>query len=176
MFGIVGNEPIDIRSVQLNQKIGIEKSLISDWMIIESGRLIGGYTIRAVRDGLPESQRPSGTDDRLIPVTTDLKMQIELGGDGRKVIVPKNWETHTTSNGRLVAAPFDWDLHEYEDKSFAMIPRFKSVETIHEIIEDENDLILVFKQPHLTTFLQKIKISNDEEVLDVALYWFLNEN
>ena len=71
-----------------------------------------------------------GTDDRLIPVTTDLKMQIELGRDGRKVIVPKNWETHTTSNGRLVAAPFDWDLHEYEDKSFAMIPRFKSVETL----------------------------------------------
>ena len=59
LFGIVGNEPIDVRSVKLNQKIGIDKALISDWMIIENGRLIGGYTIRAVRDGLPESQLAS---------------------------------------------------------------------------------------------------------------------
>ncbi len=52
LFGIVGNAPIDVKNVRLNQKIGIEKQLVSDWMIIENGRLIGGYTIRAMRDNL----------------------------------------------------------------------------------------------------------------------------
>ncbi len=55
LFGIVGNEPIDVRSVSINQKIGIDKNLISDWMIIDNGRLIGGYTIRAIRDNLAGS-------------------------------------------------------------------------------------------------------------------------
>lgn len=52
LFGIVGNEPIDVRNVSINQKIGIERDLVSDWMIVENGRLIGGYTIRAMRDNL----------------------------------------------------------------------------------------------------------------------------
>jgi len=52
LFGVVGNEPIDVKSVKLNQKIGIEERSVSDWMIIEGGRLIGGYTIRAIRDNL----------------------------------------------------------------------------------------------------------------------------
>jgi uncharacterized protein YegJ (DUF2314 family) len=52
LFGVVGNKPIDVKSITLNQKIGIDKNLVSDWMIIENGRLIGGYTIRAMRDNL----------------------------------------------------------------------------------------------------------------------------
>lgn len=52
LFGVVGNEPIDVKTVTINQKIGIDRNLISDWMIIENGRLIGGYTIRAIRDNL----------------------------------------------------------------------------------------------------------------------------
>jgi len=52
MFGTVGNEPIDVRNVRLGEKIGVAPGKISDWMILENGRLIGGYTIRAVRDGL----------------------------------------------------------------------------------------------------------------------------
>lgn len=52
LFGVVGNEPIDVRNVSFNQKIGIDRNLVSDWMIIEEGRLIGGYTIRAMRDNL----------------------------------------------------------------------------------------------------------------------------
>lgn len=52
LFGVVGNEPIDVKSVKFNQKIGIDNSLVSDWMILENGRLIGGYTIRVVRDKL----------------------------------------------------------------------------------------------------------------------------
>ncbi|MDF1694770.1 MAG: DUF2314 domain-containing protein [Saprospiraceae bacterium] len=49
LFGVVGNEPIDVTTVKFGQKIGIDRELISDWMIVENGRLIGGYTIRAIR-------------------------------------------------------------------------------------------------------------------------------
>lgn len=52
LFGVIGNKPIDVQNVRLHQKIGIENNLVSDWMIIENGRLIGGYTIRAMRDKL----------------------------------------------------------------------------------------------------------------------------
>lgn len=55
LFGTIGNEPIDVKNVSLNQQIGIDRNLVSDWMIIENGRLIGGYTIRAVRDNLTGS-------------------------------------------------------------------------------------------------------------------------
>lgn len=57
LFGTVGNEPVNIRSIKFNQKIGIKRDLISDWMIIENGRLIGGYTIRAIRDGIAEKEK-----------------------------------------------------------------------------------------------------------------------
>jgi len=48
--------PRDVKTISINQKIGIEVSNISDWMIFENGVLIGGYTIRAIRDGLPSNQ------------------------------------------------------------------------------------------------------------------------
>lgn len=50
LFGVVGNAPLNVKSIRLNQKIGIDRKLVSDWMIIENGRLIGGYTIRVLRD------------------------------------------------------------------------------------------------------------------------------
>lgn len=50
LFGTIGNEPIDVKNVYLGQEIGIDRNLVSDWMIVEQGRLIGGYTIRAIRD------------------------------------------------------------------------------------------------------------------------------
>lgn len=56
LYGIVSNHPIDVTNVVLNQKIGIDRKLVSDWMVIENGRLIGGYTIRAIRDGLPQNE------------------------------------------------------------------------------------------------------------------------
>ncbi|HEY0177115.1 MAG TPA: DUF2314 domain-containing protein, partial [Pedobacter sp.] len=54
LFGIVGNQPDHIRTVKSGDHIGIERHLISDWMIIENKKLIGGYTIRAIRDHIPD--------------------------------------------------------------------------------------------------------------------------
>lgn len=57
LYGTVGNEPVDVKTVKLDQMIGISRDQISDWMIIEDGRLIGGYTIRAIRDGIPDKDK-----------------------------------------------------------------------------------------------------------------------
>lgn len=57
LFGTVGNEPVDVKTVKLDQKIGVDRDFISDWMIIENGRLIGGYTLRAIRDGIPDDKK-----------------------------------------------------------------------------------------------------------------------
>jgi uncharacterized protein YegJ (DUF2314 family) len=57
LFGTVGNEPVNITTVKLNQEIGVDRNFISDWMIIENNRLIGGYTIRAIREGLPDHKK-----------------------------------------------------------------------------------------------------------------------
>ena len=74
LFGIVGNLPRDVTNVQLGNKIGIQRNLISDWMIIENGRLIGGYTIRAMREGL--------TGDALLQFDKNLGgIQVDYGED-----------------------------------------------------------------------------------------------
>ena len=59
LFGIVGNEPHYVgNKVRMNRKIGIGQEFLSDWMIIEDGRLIGGYTIRAIREEKPVHEWP----------------------------------------------------------------------------------------------------------------------
>lgn len=62
LFGTVGNEPVNVKTVKLGQQIGVEKSLISDWMVVENGRLIGGYTIRAIRDDVHPDGRKEFDD------------------------------------------------------------------------------------------------------------------
>lgn len=57
LFGIVGNDPVDVKTVKLDQEIGVDREFISDWMIIEGGRLVGGYTLRAIRDGIPDKDK-----------------------------------------------------------------------------------------------------------------------
>ena len=115
-----------------------------------------------------------GSDDRLIVITTDFNRHLKTDGKGRKLIVPTGWKVYETSSGQSVVAPPYWELEEYEDESYDIIPPFKSVETIGDIVDEEDNLLLVFKQPYKTVLLQKIKTSNAEEALDVALYWFFN--
>lgn len=59
LYGKVGNEPIHVKNIRLGQQIGIGRALISDWMIVEQGMLLGGYTIRAIRDALTEIEKQS---------------------------------------------------------------------------------------------------------------------
>lgn len=57
LFGVISNKPVKINRVAENQRIGIDAEHITDWMIIENGRLIGGYTLRAIREGMTDREK-----------------------------------------------------------------------------------------------------------------------
>lgn len=55
--GYVANEPVYVKDIKVGDKATVAKAEAMDWMIIENGRLIGGYTIRVLRDLMPEKER-----------------------------------------------------------------------------------------------------------------------
>jgi len=55
--GVINNEPLDVKSVKLGDEWKVAKSEISDWMYVDSGKLVGGYTIRVLRDAMPANKR-----------------------------------------------------------------------------------------------------------------------
>jgi len=55
--GIVNNSPAFTREVNKGDTVIIDTKKISDWMYVENGKLIGGYSIRAMRDKMSVTQR-----------------------------------------------------------------------------------------------------------------------
>lgn len=56
-YGKLDSAPVTVSSIQAGTEIGIPPKVISDWLIIEDGRLIGGYTIRVYRESLSLEER-----------------------------------------------------------------------------------------------------------------------
>jgi uncharacterized protein YegJ (DUF2314 family) len=57
LFGEVDNVPENVSSVKLGDKIEIDRHKISDWFYIDGDRLIGGLTIRVLRDRMTPSEK-----------------------------------------------------------------------------------------------------------------------
>lgn len=56
-YGTLDNEPYQIKKYVVGDEINIPVDQISDWMYVDDGKLVGGYTLRVVRDSLTEEQR-----------------------------------------------------------------------------------------------------------------------
>lgn len=56
LTGVIANEP-NLPSLEFMQRVEFEPSYISDWMYIEDGYLVGGYTTRVIRDRMTEEER-----------------------------------------------------------------------------------------------------------------------
>ena len=54
--GVIGNEP-DLPSLKFMQSVEFDPSQITDWMYIEDGYLVGGYTIRLIRELMSREER-----------------------------------------------------------------------------------------------------------------------
>jgi uncharacterized protein YegJ (DUF2314 family) len=55
--GVVANEPL-LPSLKFMQTVEFHPSQITDWMYVDDGYLIGGYTTRVIRDRMtPEERR-----------------------------------------------------------------------------------------------------------------------
>ncbi|WP_457673534.1 YegJ family protein [Thiolapillus sp.] len=55
--GVIDNEPDKIRSVNIGDKVDVARNRIFDWMYVENGKLVGGYTLRVLRDNMSEKER-----------------------------------------------------------------------------------------------------------------------
>jgi uncharacterized protein YegJ (DUF2314 family) len=56
-YGVIANVPALAMQVKLGDSVEIPKDKISDWMYVQNGKLKGGYTIRALRDQLSETEK-----------------------------------------------------------------------------------------------------------------------
>lgn len=56
--GKVDNEPVNIKGVRPGQEVSVSPNEISDWMYVQDGRLVGGYTIVAMcQDMSPDKKK-----------------------------------------------------------------------------------------------------------------------
>jgi uncharacterized protein YegJ (DUF2314 family) len=55
--GIVGNDPVYVKNIKMGDTVSVETENISDWMIIDNGKLLGGFTIYVLRNNLSENER-----------------------------------------------------------------------------------------------------------------------
>ena len=55
--GFLANEPLYVQNMHLGDRIIVKMTDVSDWMIIEDGKLLGGFTIYVLRNRMSESER-----------------------------------------------------------------------------------------------------------------------
>jgi uncharacterized protein YegJ (DUF2314 family) len=55
--GILDNLPEYVTENKIGDKIDVDTTKISDWMYIQNGKLIGGFTIKLLRNRMTESER-----------------------------------------------------------------------------------------------------------------------
>jgi uncharacterized protein YegJ (DUF2314 family) len=55
--GTVNNEPEKLKTVKMGDEVTVAPSKISDWMYVENRKLVGGYTLRVLRDALTPAER-----------------------------------------------------------------------------------------------------------------------
>ena len=63
--GKIANDPETVKTVEFGQAVTARPAEISDWMYVDHGKLVGGYTLRLLRDRLSPSDRAEL--DRSVP-------------------------------------------------------------------------------------------------------------
>ena len=56
-YGTIKYEPEKVKTVKGGDEVNVAMDQISDWMYVEHRKLVGGYTIRVLRDSMPEKER-----------------------------------------------------------------------------------------------------------------------
>ena len=55
--GRIDNDPETVTTVKAGQAVSVRPNHISDWMYVDHGVLVGGFTVRALRDALSPAER-----------------------------------------------------------------------------------------------------------------------
>ncbi len=64
--GELGNEPVDVASLRVDQTVTLSRAEVVDWMFLENGETKGGYTLAALVYGTPQQddyQKKMGIQD-----------------------------------------------------------------------------------------------------------------
>jgi uncharacterized protein YegJ (DUF2314 family) len=67
--GKVNNDPNIVTNVKNGQAVTIGPDELSDWMFIDGNKLVGGETLRVLRDSLPAGERAAF--DKSVPFTIE---------------------------------------------------------------------------------------------------------
>ncbi len=57
IVGTLDNQPLELSQWSVGDRVVLRREQISDWMAIESGQLVGGWTLRALREQMTEAER-----------------------------------------------------------------------------------------------------------------------
>ena len=49
LHGRVGDDPVNIANLKIDDEVSFPPAELSDWMYLEDGKIVGGYTIRVLR-------------------------------------------------------------------------------------------------------------------------------
>jgi uncharacterized protein YegJ (DUF2314 family) len=56
LYGIIDNEPKLVGTVKLGERISFKDDMISDWMFMRNGKLVGNETMRPLLKRMPKQQ------------------------------------------------------------------------------------------------------------------------
>jgi uncharacterized protein YegJ (DUF2314 family) len=55
--GVIGNVPVEIKRLSLGERVDASIDTVSDWMIYDGNSLIGGYTVRVLKNRMSPKER-----------------------------------------------------------------------------------------------------------------------
>ena len=59
--GKVDNDPVELKTPRLGEEVSVQPEEITDWMYVENGRLVGGYTLRVYYSRLSAAEKKQFT-------------------------------------------------------------------------------------------------------------------
>ena len=146
VYGVVNNVPANLKNIELGTKIGVSEDDITDWLIIENNRLIGGYTIRAIRDKMSRAHR------ELFESTINFK--IDHGVDYFEA-------TNTTPEGAVILLENAYDSRE--------------LQSVYDLIDFEYEASSILRRTMpefdgntelVQQFIELLKVSLEKELIE----------
>ncbi len=68
--GLVDNRPKKIKGLKFGARASVNPDEISDWAFVDNGKLVGGYTIRALSRNLSPEQRRNFENETQVRIDT----------------------------------------------------------------------------------------------------------
>ena len=55
--GTLSNEPVEVTHVEIGDELRVEKNEISDWMYVDQGKVVGGFSLRVLMERASPAER-----------------------------------------------------------------------------------------------------------------------